>query len=213
MLTLFHSLFDIYGEQHWWPSKSGKRWEIVAGAILVQNTAWTNVEKALDNLEAAGLMSPDGILSVPDDDLREIIRPAGFFKQKSAYLKAVAEFFRIHEKTFQRSKDIPAMRQRLLAVKGIGRETADDILLYAFKKPVFIIDAYTRRVAERHLGLNGGLPYEALQKIFMDVLPPDADLYGEYHALILALGKDSCRKSGCGEVCRSLPVKPSASGG
>ena len=105
------------------------------------------------------------------------------------------------------------MRQRLLAVKGIGRETADDILLYAFKKPVFIIDAYTRRVAERHLGLNGRLPYEALQKLFMDALPPDADLYGEYHALILALGKDSCRKSGCGEVCRSLPVKPSASGG
>ena len=208
MLTLFHSLFDIYGEQHWWPSKSGKRWEIVAGAVLVQNTAWTNVEKALANLEAAGLMSPDGILSVPDDDLREIIRPAGFFKQKSAYLKAIAEFFRIHEKAFLRSKDLSAMRQQLLAVKGIGRETADDILLYAFKKPIFIIDAYTRRVAERHLGLNGKLPYEALQKLFMDALPPDADLYGEYHALILALCKDSCRKSGCGEVCCSLPVKP-----
>ncbi len=207
MLTLFLCLFDIYGEQHWWPSKSGKRWEIVAGAVLVQNTAWINVEKALNNLEAAGLMSPDGILSVPDDDLREIIRPAGFFKQKSVYLKAAAEFFRTHEKAFLRSKDIPAMRQQLLAVKGIGRETADDILLYAFKKPIFIIDAYTRRVAERHLGLNGKLPYEALQKLFMDELPPDADLYGEYHALILALCKDSCRKSGCGEVCRSLPVK------
>ncbi len=208
MLTLFRSLFDIYGEQHWWPSKSGKRWEIVAGAVLVQNTAWINVEKALDNLETAGLMSPEEILSVPEDDLRELIRPAGFFKQKSVYLKAVAEFFRTHEKAFLRSKDIPTMRQQMLAVKGIGRETADDILLYAFKKPIFIIDAYTRRVAERHLGLNGKLPYEALQKLFMDALPPDADLYGEYHALILALCKDSCRKSGCGEVCRSLPVKP-----
>lgn len=207
MLSLFHSLFDIYGEQHWWPCKSGKRWEIVAGAVLVQNTAWTNVEKALNNLEAAGLMSTDGILSVPDDELREIIRPAGFFKQKSAYLKAVAEFFRTHEKAFLKSKDIPAMRQQLLAVKGIGRETADDILLYAFKKPIFIIDAYTRRVAERHLGLNGKLPYEDLQKRFMDALPPNADLYGEYHALILALCKDSCRKSDCGAVCRSLPVK------
>ena len=204
MLSLFHSLFDIYGEQHWWPSKSGKRWEIVAGAVLVQDTAWANVEKALNNLEAAGLMSPDGILSVPDDDLREIIRPAGFFKQKSVYLKAVAEFFRTHEKAFLRSKDIPAMRQQLLAVKGIGRETADDILLYAFRKPVFIIDAYTRRVAERHLHLDGKLPYEELQRMFMDALPHDAALYGEYHALILALAKDSCRKSGCGAVCARL---------
>ena len=213
MLTLFHSLFDIYGEQHWWPSKSGKRWEIVAGAVLVQNTAWINVEKALNNLEAAGLMSPDGILSVPDDELREIIRPAGFFRQKSAYLKAVAVFFRTHEKAFLKSNDLPAMRRQLLAVKGIGKETADDILLYAFMKPVFIIDAYTRRVAERHLGLNGKLPYEALQKLFMDALPPDADLYGEYHALILALCKDSCWKSGCGPVCRRLPINPVLSAG
>ena len=205
MLTLFHTLFDIYGEQHWWPSRSGTRWEIAAGAVLVQNTAWANVEKALDNLEAADLMSPQGILSVPDEALREIIRPAGFFKQKSLYLKAVAEFFLSCEKTFLKSKDLPSMRRQLLAVKGVGRETADDILLYAFKKPVFIIDAYTRRVAGRHLGLDPGLPYETLQKLFMDALPPDAELYGEYHALILALGKDSCRKSGCGEVCRRLP--------
>ena len=207
MLNLFHTLFDIYGEQHWWPSRSGTRWEIAAGAVLVQNTAWANVEKALDNLEAADLMSPKGILSVPDDVLREIIRPAGFFKQKSLYLKAVAEFFLSNEKAFLKSQDLPVMRRQLLAVNGIGRETADDILLYAFKKPVFIIDAYTRRVAGRHLGLDGALPYEALQKLFMDALPPDAELYGEYHALILALGKDSCQKSGCGKVCRRLPGK------
>ena len=95
MLKLFHFLLDFYGEQHWWPSKSGSRWEIAAGAVLVQNTAWANVEKALDNLEAADLMSPETILSVPDDALSEIIRPAGFFKQKSLYLKAVAEFLGI----------------------------------------------------------------------------------------------------------------------
>ena len=207
MLTLFHTLFDIYGEQHWWPSRSGSRWEIAAGAVLVQNTAWANVEKALDNLEAADLMSPEGILSVPDDALREIIRPAGFFKQKSLYLKAVAEFFLVHEKAFLKSKDLTAMRRQLLAVRGVGTETADDILLYAFKKPVFIIDTYTRRVAGRHLELDPGLPYDALQKLFMDALPSDAELYGEYHALILALGKDSCQKSGCGEVCRRLPGK------
>ena len=207
MLKLFHFLLDHYGEQHWWPSKSGSRWEIVTGAILVQNTAWSNVARALANLETASLISPERILATPDDELRELIRPAGFFKQKCAYLKAVAEFFITNEAEYLASDEVPALRQRLLAVKGVGRETADDILLYAFKKPIFIIDAYTRRVAERHLGLNGKLPYEALQKLFMDELPPDADLYGEYHALILALCKDSCRKSGCGEVCRSLPVK------
>lgn len=96
------------------------------------------------------------------------------------------------------------MRDRLLHVRGIGRETADDILLYAFGKPVFIIDAYTRRIGSRHLGLQGDLPYDELQKIFMDALPPDADFYGECHALILALCKDSCKKAGCGKVCAGL---------
>ena len=204
ILRLFHTLFDIYGEQHWWPSKSGSRWEIVSGAILVQNTAWGNVERALANLEAAGLMSPDCILATPDDELRELIRPAGFFKQKCAYLKAVAEFFITNEAEYLASDEVPALRQRLLAVKGVGKETADDILLYAFKKPIFIIDAYTRRVAERHLHLDGRLPYEKLQRIFMDALQPDVELYGEYHALILAFCKDSCRKGGCGGMCKRI---------
>ena len=92
ILKLFHTLFGIYGEQHWWPSKSGSRWEIVAGAVLVQNTAWENVEKALENLEAADLMSPERIASFPEEELRETIRPAGFFRQKASYLKAAAEF-------------------------------------------------------------------------------------------------------------------------
>ncbi len=201
---LFDLLFAIYGEQHWWPSKSGTRWEIVAGAVLVQNTAWCNVEKALANLEVADRMSPESVLALPDDELRELIRPAGFFKAKCAYLKAAAAFFLSHEADFLKSADIPALRRQLLSVKGVGEETADDILLYAFKKPVFIIDAYTRRVAARHLHLDGTLPYEELQKIFMDALAPDADLYGDYHALILALCKDSCRKSGCGETCRRI---------
>ena len=201
----FHALLDIYGKQpHWWPVRSGGRWEIVTGAVLTQNTAWSNVEKALANLEAADLMSPERIAAAPDGELREIIRPAGFFRQKCAYLKASAAFFLAHEKEYLTSDDLPGLRKRLLAVKGIGRETADDILLYAFQKPVFIIDAYTRRAAERHLRLDGNLPYDELQKIFMDALPPDAEQYGEYHALILALCKESCRKSGCGAVCGRL---------
>ena len=202
----FHTLLQIYGPQHWWPCKGGGRWEIVAGAVLTQNTAWTNVEKALANLESKELMTPERILSEPDETLREIIRPAGFFRQKCAYLKETARFFLENEKEFLASEDLWGMRERLLKVKGIGRETADDILLYAFNKPIFIIDAYTRRIASRHLGINGEQSYDGLQKIFMEALPPDVDFYGECHALILALCKDSCKKAGCGQVCTGLPT-------
>lgn len=205
MLNFFHTLRGIYGPQpNWWPCKSGTRWEIAAGAVLTQNTAWTNVERALANLEAAGLMTPERLLAEPDETLRELIRPAGFYRQKSVYLKETARFFLEKEKEFLDSGDVPALRNRLLHVRGIGRETADDILLYAFRKPVFIIDAYTRRAASRHLGIKGDLPYDELQKLFMDGLPPDVELYSEYHALILALCKDSCRKSGCGKACAQL---------
>lgn len=204
MLKLFHTLLDIYGQQQWWPNKSGGRWEIAAGAVLTQNTAWSNVEKALANLNEAGWTTPGSVLSAPEEKLREVIRPAGFFRQKSAYLKAAAEFFIAHEEEYLASDDLPDLRRQLLAVKGIGRETADDILLYAFRKPVFVIDAYTRRVAERHLHLDGKLPYDELQRIFMDALPSDTVLYGEYHALLVELCKDSCRKSGCGAACARL---------
>lgn len=203
---LYDRLFAIYGEQHWWPCKSGRRWEIVTGAILTQNCAWTNVEKALANLENSGIVSPEAILKIPDDTLRELIRPAGFFKQKSVYLKSSAQFFIENENDFLQSNDVWALRKRLLAVKGVGNETADSILLYAFHKPLFVIDAYTRRVAERHLNLDGTMPYGQLQKIFMDALPIDVSLYGEYHALIVALCKQSCLKSGCGEVCSKINI-------
>ena len=204
--ALYDRLFAIYGEQHWWPCKSGSRWEIVTGAILTQNCAWTNVEKALVNLENSGIVSPEAILKTPDDTLRELIRPAGFFKQKSVYLKSVAQFFLENEQEFLQSDDVQALRKRLLAVKGVGNETADSILLYAFQKPLFVIDVYTRRVAERHLNLDGTMPYGQLQKIFMDALPIDVSLYGEYHALIVALCKQSCLKSGCGDVCSTIKI-------
>lgn len=204
--ALYDRLFAIYGEQHWWPCKSGSRWEIVTGAILTQNCAWTNVEKALVNLENSGIVSPEAILKTPDDTLRELIRPAGFFKQKSVYLKSVAQFFLENEQEFLQSDDVQALRKRLLAVKGVGNETADSILLYAFHKPLFVINAYTRRVAERHLNLDGTMPYGQLQKIFMDALPIDVSLYGEYHALIVALCKQSCLKSGCGDVCSTIKI-------
>ena len=127
------------------------------------------------------------------------------FRSIAVSLKNVAAFFRDRERVFLTSNDLPALRRELLAIGGVGPETADDILLYAFQKPVFVIDAYTRRVAARHLNLNGTLPYDDLQQRFMAALPPDPALYGEYHALILALCKDSCRKSACGPACGHLP--------
>ena len=202
--NLFGVLFEYYGPQHWWPCQTGFRWEIITGAILTQNTAWTNVEKAIGNLLAADVMSPERVLTTPDDKLQELIRSAGFFTQKCAYLKAMAAFMLEREVAFEQSADVWALRKELLSVKGVGRETADSILLYAFNKPIFVIDAYTRRVAERHLHLDGTLHYDTLQKIFMDALPSDAAIYNEYHALIVALCKDSCHKSSCGEICMTL---------
>ena len=202
--AFFDILFDYYGPQHWWPCQTGLRWEIITGAILTQNTAWTNVEKAIGNLLSAGVMSPERVLATPDTELQELIRPAGFFKQKCAYLKAMAVFMLARESAFEQSEDVWTLRKELLSVKGVGRETADSILLYAFEKPIFVIDSYTRRVAARHLGLDGTLPYDILQKIFMDALPADVAIYNEYHALIVALCKESCHKSGCGNLCVAL---------
>ena len=168
-----------------------------------------NVEKALANLRAAEVMSAEKILEISENKLQELVRPAGFFKQKCSYLKIIAQFFINNEVKFLKSKDVWELRNQLLMLKGIGQETADSILLYAFQKPIFIIDAYTRRVAERHLGLNAKLSYSGLQKIFMDALPVDIKLCGEYHALILALCKDSCKKSKCGSVCDYLDHRQS----
>ena len=201
---LFDILFDYYGPQKWWPCQTGLLWEIIAGAILTQNTAWANVEKAIGNLLSAGVMSPERVLVTPDTDLQELIRPAGFFTQKCAYLKAMAAFMLERESAFEQSADVWDLRKELLSVKGVGRETADSILLYAFNKPIFVIDAYARRVAERHLHLDGTLHYDTLQKTFMDALPSDVAIYNEYHALIVALCKDSCHKSSCGEICKNF---------
>ena len=202
--VLFNILFDYYGPQKWWPCQTGLRWEIITGAILTQNTAWTNVEKAIGNLLSAEVMSPERVLATSDTELQELSRPAVFFTQKYAYLKAMAAFMLERESTFEQSADVWALRKELLSVKGVGRETADSILLYAFNKPIFVIDAYTRRIAERHLHLGGTLHYNTLQKIFMDALPTDVTIYNEYHAMIVAFCKESCHKAGCGERYKSL---------
>jgi endonuclease-3 related protein len=186
--ALYDYLLAKYGKQHWWPSKTSDPWEIIAGAILTQNTAWTNVERALEQMSKERLTTPAAILGASDEDLQKAIRSAGFFHQKSAYLKAAAEFCLRNAGQYARPcgrEELAARRKALLAVKGVGRETADDILLYAFRLPVFIIDAYTRRMAEKFLGLNPKLPYDEMQRVFMEALPESVPLYGEYHALIV----------------------------
>lgn len=200
----FHLLFAYYGKQYWWPNKSDSRWEIIAGAILTQNTSWTNVEKALANLFAKKMMTPEKILTVKEEELQPLIAPAGFFRQKSSYLKIMAEFILKNEYKFLAGTEINILRKELLSLKGVGRETADSILLYAYGKPIFVIDAYTRRFGARHLGTPEKMPYDDLQKLFMDSLKKDPLLFNEYHALIVRLCKESCLKKGCGNLCKEL---------
>ena len=173
--------------------KSFADWDKVTKEIIAIQAEWKTIGFTPKNMNAK---------------IFERFRKAcdAFFKQKSVYLKSVAQFFLENEQEFLQSDDVQALRKRLLAVKGVGNETADSILLYAFHKPLIVIDAYTRRVAERHLNLDGTMPYGQLQKIFMDALPIDVSLYGEYHALIVALCKQSCLKSGCGEVCSKINI-------
>ena len=202
IFNLYKTLFAYFGEQHWWPSKSGTQWEIIAGAILTQNCAWRNVEQALENLSELNVNTPQQLLALPLATLRKAIRPAGFFMQKSICLQEVARFFCVHttEYTFPSTEaELRARRKQLLSIKGVGRETADSILLYAFYQPIFVIDAYTRRVAERHLNIPDAatLPYDTLQTTFMKNLPKDTQIYNEYHALIVRLCKDFCMKQHC----------------
>lgn len=206
IMALYERLYAHYGPQHWWPCRHGGRWEIVAGAVLTQNCAWCNVERALANLYAAGVDSAAAVLATPLPALQDLIRPAGFFQQKSAYLHSLAAFYLEHDVEYAAACSPVELRRRrreLLALRGVGQETADSILLYAFGQPIFVIDAYTRRVSERHLEIDDAtrMHYDDLQALFMAAMPKDTRVYNEYHALLVQLCKDSCRKRGCGWEC------------
>jgi endonuclease-3 related protein len=204
LLVIYSRLHDAYGPQHWWPGDSP--FEVIVGAILTQSTAWTNVEKALANLKEAAVLSPEGIAALTEAALAQLIRPSGYFRGKARKLKAFVELL---YGRFSGNLDLliaaPAddLRAALLATHGIGPETADSILLYAANRPVFVIDAYTRRTFLR-LGL---VPYadtyEGWQNVFMRALPGDPTLFNEYHALIVRHGKDVCRKR---PLCAECPL-------
>ena len=199
----FDLLFHTFGRQHWWPADSP--WEVAVGAVLTQNTSWVNVEYAINNLKQLKLLSPKAVADVSDQLLSEAIRPSGFFNLKTQRLRALTDWWlqNVSAAGSLKNCDITTaeLRLNLLAIKGIGPETADSIILYAFGRPVFVIDAYTRRIAYRHLNIPSTFDYEALQKIFMDNLPEDAQLFNEYHALLVQNAKRYCGKRSCQPEC------------
>lgn len=206
----YDALFRAYGPQHWWPGRT--RFEIVVGAILTQNTSWSNVERAIAELRREKLLSVAAFERVPLARLARLIRSSGYFRQKARKLKAFVKFLR---EEYQGSLDklfaVPTaeLREQLLTVHGIGPETADSILLYAGKHPVFVVDAYTRRILERHQLVHPKAAYEEIRGVFEHSLPPSPPMFNEYHALIVHTGKHFCRKRepSC-ERCALRPFLP-----
>ncbi|MCD6215852.1 MAG: endonuclease III domain-containing protein [Candidatus Aenigmarchaeota archaeon] len=192
---VYEILLNRFGPQGWWPVYSkNKKYEICIGAILTQNTAWNNVEKALSNLRKDNLLEPKEILRISEKKLKRLIKPAGFFNQKAKRIKRFTKFF----------LDNPdPTREELLAIKGIGPETADSILLYAFNKPEFVIDAYTKRIFSR-FGLIKTQKYSKIKLLFEKRIKKDVKIYKEYHALIVKLAKEYCRKK---PICERCPLK------
>lgn len=215
MNTLLTDMFDRlmahYGPTHWWPGDTP--FEIAIGAILTQNTAWSNVEKALANLKRESLLHPVRILEAPVASLESALRPSGYFRQKTERVRLFCDYLvDRYQGSMARmgKKSLVSLRSELLALKGIGPETADDILLYACEKPVFVVDAYTRRILSRHGLVDESIGYEALQQRFHGVLPADVRLYKELHGLIVWTGKDFCRRQPC---CSGCPLEGWATGG
>ena len=204
---IYKRLHERYGPQNWWPGETP--FEIIVGAILTQSVAWSNVEKALTNLRAAGVLSPRGLRDISLDNLAALLRPSGYFNIKAKRLKAViGHLWEKHQGNLESllNRDTACLRDELLSIYGIGEETADDIVLYAAGKPSFVIDAYTRRILDRVIPAHGASSYGDYQQLFHDALPKDSALFNEYHALLVQHGKDVCKKSPRCEGCCLLEV-------
>ena len=203
LMRIYHQLHFAFGPQCWWPARSS--FEVILGAILTQNTNWQNVEKAILKLRTKKLLTPKKIQDISLKRLASVIRSSGFYNIKALRIKEFVKFFLSSysgsiKKMSQR--ELTLLRKQLLAVKGIGQETADSILLYALNKPVFVVDTYTKRIFSRHGLIEGSASYIDVQNIFMRSLKCDTKLFNEYHALLVKLGKDFCRKQNpkC-EIC------------
>lgn len=205
LLKIYKILLKEYGPQEWWPAESP--FEVMLGAVLTQNTNWINVSRAIANLKKKDLICPHKIAGISKRNLISAIRPSGFYNQKAAYLKGLSRYvlerFSGDLRRMSRT-EISILRDELMAIKGLGPETADSILLYALNKPVFVIDAYTRRIFGRHGVKIKESDYSGWQNYFESQLPRDKRLFNEYHALIIKLAKDRCRKK---PDCQGCPLK------
>jgi len=205
LFRLYKVLFTHYGPQHWWPGDSP--FEIMIGAILTQNTNWSNVEKALANIKAANLMDAHTLYG-NRHRIMKLIRPSGFYRLKSKRLIAFLKFFMDAyegQTDPMKTRRISDLRQELTAISGIGLETADSIILYALGKPIFVVDTYTRRIGSRHGLYDHDAPYDTIRCLFEESIPEEAPLYNEYHALLVKVGKEYCRKHE--PLCDSCPVQ------
>jgi len=205
LTEVYGRLFDSFGPQHWWPGESP--FEVMVGAVLVQNTAWKNVERAIDNLRQADVLQPTTLHRVPESELQELIRPAGYYRIKARRLRnlldfLVSEYDGSLEAMF--AAGLSTLREQLLAVNGIGPETADSILLYAGELPVFVVDTYTARVLKRHEWIEPEADYYAIQEHFHGNLSEDVQLFNEYHALLVRVGHLYCRKT---PKCDECPLR------
>ena len=202
LLQIFDLLRSSYGPQHWWPGDSP--FEVIVGAVLTQNTAWHNVAHAIANLQREGLLEPEALLRAEPDTVKALLAPAGYYNIKYDRLMSLLRFLDGYGMDLERLGSLPleTLRTELLEVKGVGPETADSILLYALQHPVFVVDAYTRRLFSR-LGYEWmqKASYSEIQEFFMEALPPDTALYNEFHALIVVHCKDTCKKKPLCEGC------------
>jgi len=204
--TIYSLLHNHFGPQGWWPGDSP--FEVMVGAVLTQNTNWENVRKAISNLKEAGALSFSRLSTLSVDEVAQLIQPSGYFNLKAKrlqnLLRMITDRYNGKLELFL-EEDLPAAREALLSVKGVGPETADSILLYAANHPIFVVDAYTHRIFSRHNLTDEEGDYYTLQETFHDKLPAQAPLYNEYHALIVALGKEFCRKKN--PLCEQCPLQ------
>jgi endonuclease-3 related protein len=202
---LYQRLWEVWGPQGWWPGETA--FEVAVGAILTQNTNWNNVARAIKALKEEAVLEPGALHDLPEAELARLIRPAGYYNIKARRLKNFLDFM-VHRHgnsmEVMAEDSLESLRPALLAIKGIGPETADSILLYALAKPTFVVDAYTFRILSRHGLIPEAYSYEELRQLFMEHLPPQVSLFQEYHALLVRLGKMCCRPR---PQCDSCPVQ------
>ena len=213
LLRIYHRLFEAYGPQGWWPADT--KLEVVLGAILTQSVAWRGVERALANLEEAGLTSVEALQAIPEGDLAQLLRPSGYFNAKARKVKAfISHLWDRYDGDLDAmlSNDPVELRAELLSIYGIGEETADDIVLYAAGQPSFVIDSYTRRILQRLRILPTTSSYASYQALFHDGLPAADALFNEYHALLDQHAKSICRKEPLCSSCCLLDLCPTGAG-